>query len=199
MGPKARYLGPEVPEEDLIWQDPIPAGTTPSRQDVAHLKAKILDSGLTVAELVKAAWASASTYPQFGPSRRRQWRPRPARSAKGLGGQRSGELAKVLGVLEAIGEFDAGLGGKPVDGRCHRAGRRGGDREGGEGCRLRRQRAVHPGPRRCHRGADRRRKLRAARAVCRWFPQLPEQDQVAAETEEILVDRAQLLGLSSRK
>jgi catalase-peroxidase len=62
MGPKSRYLGPEVPDEDLIWQDPVPAGRMPSDSDVADLKRKILDSGLTVSELVKAAWASASTY-----------------------------------------------------------------------------------------------------------------------------------------
>jgi catalase-peroxidase len=64
MGPKARYLGPDVPSEDLIWQDPVPQGTTPSDGDIAELKRKILDSGLTVSELVKAAWASASTYRQ---------------------------------------------------------------------------------------------------------------------------------------
>jgi len=62
MGPKARYFGPEVPAEDLIWQDPIPVGYKPSDAEVADLKAKILASGLTVSELVKAAWASASTY-----------------------------------------------------------------------------------------------------------------------------------------
>jgi len=62
MGPKVRYLGPEVPSEDLIWQDPIPAGTAPSGADVAAFKSKILDSGLTVGQLVKTAWASASTY-----------------------------------------------------------------------------------------------------------------------------------------
>ncbi|MGP1351722.1 MAG: catalase/peroxidase HPI [Parasphingopyxis sp.] len=62
MGPKVRYLGPEVPEEDLIWQDPIPAGTEPSDGAVSDFKSKILDSGLSVSELVKAAWASASTY-----------------------------------------------------------------------------------------------------------------------------------------
>jgi len=62
MGPKVRYLGPEVPAEDLIWQDPIPAGTKPSDADVAAVKAKIADSGLTVSQLVKTAWASASTY-----------------------------------------------------------------------------------------------------------------------------------------
>ena len=62
MGPKARYQGPEVPAEDLIWQDPVPAGTAPSDADVASFKSAILGSGLTVSELVKAAWASASTY-----------------------------------------------------------------------------------------------------------------------------------------
>jgi catalase-peroxidase len=62
MGPKVRYLGPEVPSEDLIWQDPVPAGTTPSDAEIAAVKAKIADSGLTVAQLVKTAWASASTF-----------------------------------------------------------------------------------------------------------------------------------------
>ncbi len=64
MGPKARYLGPEVPAEDLIWQDPIPASQGPaiSPADVSALKAKIAAAGLSVAELVATAWASASTY-----------------------------------------------------------------------------------------------------------------------------------------
>ena len=62
MGPKARYLGPEVPAEDLIWQDPVPAGRAPSDGDVSSFKAAILDSGLSVGQLVKTAWASASTY-----------------------------------------------------------------------------------------------------------------------------------------
>ncbi|NTW65234.1 MAG: catalase/peroxidase HPI, partial [Nitrospirae bacterium] len=64
MGPKARYLGPEVPAEDLIWQDPIPAVDHPliDSRDLADLKAKVLASGLSVAELVSTAWASASTF-----------------------------------------------------------------------------------------------------------------------------------------
>ena len=62
MGPKIRYLGPEVPDEDLIWQDPVPAGTTPSDSDVSTFKSKILDAGLSVGQLVKTAWASASTF-----------------------------------------------------------------------------------------------------------------------------------------
>jgi catalase-peroxidase len=64
MGPKARYLGPEVPAEDLIWQDPVPAGRPVSDADVAAFKQKVLGSGLSVSALVKAAWASASTYRQ---------------------------------------------------------------------------------------------------------------------------------------
>lgn len=64
MGPKARYLGPEVPAEDLIWQDPIPAVDHPlvDAGDIAALKQKILGSGLSIGELVQTAWASASTY-----------------------------------------------------------------------------------------------------------------------------------------
>ncbi len=64
MGPKARYLGPEVPAEVLIWQDPIPAVNHElvDEKDIAQLKATILDAGLSVAELVSAAWASASTF-----------------------------------------------------------------------------------------------------------------------------------------
>ena len=62
MGPKARYLGPEVPEEDLIWQDPVPAGSMPSESEIADFKGKILGAGFSVGQLAKLAWASASTY-----------------------------------------------------------------------------------------------------------------------------------------
>lgn len=63
MGPKARYLGPEVPKEDLIWQDPLPAAThQPTEADIADIKARIAASGLTVSQLVSVAWASASTF-----------------------------------------------------------------------------------------------------------------------------------------
>ena len=63
LGPKSRYLGPEVPREDLIWQDPLPAAThKPTEADIADLKAKIAASGLSASELVAVAWASASTF-----------------------------------------------------------------------------------------------------------------------------------------
>ena len=64
MGPRSRYLGPEVPAEQLIWQDPVPAVDHPliDAKDIADLKAKLLASGLSVSELVSTAWASASTF-----------------------------------------------------------------------------------------------------------------------------------------
>jgi catalase-peroxidase len=64
MGPRSRYLGPEVPVEELIWQDPVPAGGHEliEEQDIANLKSKIMSSGLSVSQLVSTAWASASTF-----------------------------------------------------------------------------------------------------------------------------------------
>jgi len=117
MGPKARYLGPEVPAEDLIWQDPIPKADYAAIDsgDIAALKAKILASGLSVAELVSTAWASASTY----------------RGSDHRGGANGGrirlapqkdwdvnepaKLGKVLQVYEGIKrDFDNAGGGKKV-------------------------------------------------------------------------------------
>jgi len=101
MGPKVRYMGPEVPEETLIWQDPVPAGTTPADAEVARFKAAILGSGLTTAELVKAAWASASTYRNSdhrGGASGSRVRLAPQ---NGWAANDPDELAKVLGVIEA--------------------------------------------------------------------------------------------------
>jgi catalase-peroxidase len=104
MGPKARYLGPEVPKEDLIWQDPIPAVDHPlvDAADIADLKARILGSGLTVSELVKAAWASASTF--RGSDKRGGANGARVRLApqKNWAANDPAELAKVIGVLEGI-------------------------------------------------------------------------------------------------
>jgi catalase-peroxidase len=100
MGPKVRYLGPEVPAEDLIWQDPVPAGTMPSDAEVARFKAAILGSGLSISELVKAAWASASTYRNSdhrGGANGARVRLAPQ---KGWAANDPDELSKVLDVIE---------------------------------------------------------------------------------------------------
>lgn len=103
MGPRDRYMGPEVPEEVLIWQDPVPPGNYDlTDSDVADLKAKILDSGLSVGELVKTAWASASTYrgsDMRGGANGARVRLEPQVSWEANEPQ---ELTKVLNVLEDI-------------------------------------------------------------------------------------------------
>src|SRR3954471_12858955 len=118
MGPRARYLGPEVPAEELIWQDPVPAvdHALIDDRDAAALKANILASGLTVSQLVSTAWASASTF-------------RGSDKRGGANGARirlapqnrwevnqPAQLSKVLGTLERIQkEFNgAAAGGKKV-------------------------------------------------------------------------------------
>ncbi len=104
MGPKARYLGPEVPKEDLIWQDPIPAPKHPliNAKDETALKAKILKSGLTVSELVSTAWASASTF--RGSDKRGGANGARIRLApqKDWEVNQPAQLARVLAKLEAI-------------------------------------------------------------------------------------------------
>jgi len=115
MGPVARYLGPLVPKEKLIWQDPIPPVDHPlvDEQDVAALKAKILASGLSVSELVSTAWASASTF--RGSDKRGGANGARIRLApqKDWEVNQPAQLSKVLGKLEAIQkEFNAG--GKKV-------------------------------------------------------------------------------------
>jgi catalase-peroxidase len=102
MGPKSRYLGKDVPGEDLIWQDPIPAGTPLNDGDVAKLKAQILASGLSVAELVQTAWASASTF--RGSDKRGGANGARIRLApqKDWAANQPEQLEKVLGVLEGI-------------------------------------------------------------------------------------------------
>jgi catalase-peroxidase len=104
MGPKVRYLGPEVPAEDLIWQDPIPAATGPmiDERDVVALKQQIAASGLSVSELVSTAWASASTF--RGSDKRGGANGARIRLApqKDWEVNQPAQLAKVLGVLERI-------------------------------------------------------------------------------------------------
>ena len=100
MGPKARYLGPDVPAEDLIWQDPVPAGSTD--YDVGAVKARIADSGLSVGDMVATAWDSARTFrgsDMRGGANGARIRLAPQRDWQGNEPER---LARVLGVLEGI-------------------------------------------------------------------------------------------------
>ncbi|MFI0845052.1 catalase/peroxidase HPI [Mesorhizobium sp. IMUNJ 23232] len=118
LGPRSRYLGPEVPKEVLIWQDPVPAVDHPlvNAADVAALKAKVLESGLTVSELVGTAWASASTFrggDKRGGANGARIRLEPQKDWEV---NRPDQLAKVLKTLERI-RFEFGqeaAGGKKI-------------------------------------------------------------------------------------
>jgi len=110
MGPIARYLGPEVPSEVLIWQDPVPASTQLTAEDVATIKSQVLASGLTVSQLVSTAWASASTFrgsDKRGGANGARIRLEPQKDWEV---NNPAELATVLRVLDGIRESS----GKPV-------------------------------------------------------------------------------------
>ena len=179
MGPRARYLGPEVPAEELIWQDPIPAVNHKliDDKDIAALKAKILASGLSVSQLVSTAWASASTF--RGSDKRGGANGARIRLApqKDWEVNQPAQLAKVLKTLEGIqSEFNgAQSGGKKVSladlivlagcaGVEQAAKNAGHDGDG----------SLHAGTHGRLAGADRRRVLRRARADRGRLPQLPQ-------------------------
>jgi catalase-peroxidase len=118
MGPRERYLGPEVPAEELLWQDPIPALKHPliNAQDIASLKGKILNSGLSVPELVSTAWAAASTFrgsDKRGGANGARIRLAPQRDWEV---NQPAQLTKVLGTLEGVQSAfnSAQSGGKKV-------------------------------------------------------------------------------------
>jgi catalase-peroxidase len=117
MGPSSTYLGPEIPKEQLIWQDPIPAlnHAVVNAQDIAGLKAKLLNSGLSISELVSTAWASASTYrhsDRRGGANGARVRLLPQKNWEVNNPK---QLEKVLAVLEKIQqEFNAKSGNKKV-------------------------------------------------------------------------------------
>jgi len=116
LGPKSRYVGPDVPSEDLIWQDPIPAAPQPlvSAADVDALKQKVLASGLTVSELVATAWASAATFrgtDRRGGANGARIRLEPQR---GWEVNDPGQLSRVLTTLEGIQAEFNGAGGAQI-------------------------------------------------------------------------------------
>ncbi len=179
MGPRSRYLGPEVPKEELIWQDPVPAVDHPliNNEDVAALKAKVLASGLTVSELVGTAWASASTFrggDKRGGANGARIRLTPAKDWEV---NQPAQLAKVLKVLEGIqSEFNKEREWRQesLTGRPDRAGGQRRCGAGGEGGRPHGDRAVYAGPHGRLAGADRGCRLQRPRAARRRFPQLPQ-------------------------
>jgi hypothetical protein len=200
MGPRARYLGPEVPAEQLLWQDPVPAvdHKLVDDKDIAALKAKILASGLTVADLVSTAWASASTFrgsDKRGGANGARIRLSPQ---KDWPVNEPAKLSKVLTSLEAIRtEFNKGVGWQEgFARRSDRSRRLRGCRRGGEERRSSRDGAVHPRPHGRLSGADGCRVLRGTRAGRGWISQLPEGGTCPHRPRNCCIDRAQLLTLT---
>ena len=179
MGPRARYLGPEVPAEELIWQDPIPAVSHPliDEQDIASLKGRILSSGLSVSQLVSTAWASASTF--RGSDKRGGANGARIRLApqKDWEVNQPPELAKVLRVLEGIQREFNGCSLRRQEGlacRPDRSGRLRRRRAGREEGRSRCDGPLLAGTHGCPAGADRCGLVRRARTDRRRLPQLPQ-------------------------
>jgi catalase-peroxidase len=174
---RVRYLGPLVPKEELIWQDPIPAVDHPliGEQDIAALKAKILASGLSFRSSSRPPGLGLDL-PRLRQARRRQRRAHSPRAAEGLGGQPAGAAREGAQKLEGIQkEFrrQESLARRPDRSRRQRRRRKG--REEG---RPRREGSLRAGPHGRIAGADRRRILRAARADRRRLPQLPPLGQL---------------------
>lgn len=189
MGPKARYFGPEVPEEELIWQDPVPAGST--GYDVDALKAKIADSGLSVSELVATAWDSARTFrgSDFrGGANGARIRLAPQ---KDWAGNEPDRLAKVLSVLEPL----AAAAGASIADTIVLAGN--------VGVELAAKAAGHDLtlPFKAGRGDATQEQTDVAsfdvlEPVADGFRNWQKQDY-AVSAEEMMLDRAQLMGLSA--
>jgi catalase-peroxidase len=201
MGPKARYLGPDVPAEDLIWQDPVPTADHPlvGEAEIAALKGKILSSGLSVAELVETAWASAATFrnsDKRGGANGARIRLAPQ---KDWAVNKPAQLARVLKVLEGIkADFDrTAQGGKKISLAdlivlAGSAGVEKAARDAGHDVTM----PFVPGR------TDASQELTDAES---FEPLEPKAEgfrnylsvRFSVPTEELLVDRAQLLGLSA--
>ncbi len=179
MGPRVRYLGAEVPEEVLLWQDPIPEVDHPlvDAGDIAALKAKILELGPVRLRAGLDRLGLGLDLPRLGQAGRRERRPHPARAAEGLGGQRAGAARQgarnagghPAGVQRRRRRRQEGFAGRPD--RARRVRRR---REGGASRRARRRGSLHSRADGRLAGADGRRDVRRARAAGRRVPQLPQ-------------------------
>ena len=201
MGPRARYLGPEVPQEDLIWQDPIPPVNHPlvDDRDVAALEAQVLASGLTVAELVTTAWASASTF--RGSDKRGGANGARIRLApqKDWEVNQPAQLAKVLAKLETIqNDFNrAQTGGKRVSLAdliviAGNAGIAKAAKDGGHAVKV----PFTPGRMDASQDQTDVESFAVLEPIVDGFRNY-EKDRYAVSAEELLVDRAQLLTLTA--
>ncbi len=189
MGPKARYIGPEVPAEDLIWQDPVPAG--PTDYDVAALKAKISASGLSVGEMVATAWDSARTFrgsDMRGGANGARLRLAPQ---KDWAGNEPERLARVLGVLEPI----AAATGASIADVIVLAGNMGVEeaaRAAGHDIQV----PFAPGRGDATEAMTDAESFESLEPLADGFRNWLKQDY-AVQPEELLLDRAQLLGLTA--
>lgn len=199
MGPIARYLGPLVPGEELIWQDPIPKATQSSidDKDVADLKAKLLTSGLSVSELVSTAWASASTFrgsDKRGGANGARIRLAPQKDWEVNQPQ---QLAKVLGQLEAIqaefnqsGSKQVSLADLIVLGGC--AGIEQAAKDAGFSVTV----PFTPGRADATQEQTDVESFDVLKPIADGFRNYVA-DGIAMRSEDLLVDRAQLMGLSA--
>ena len=203
MGPKLRYLGPEVPAEELIWQDPIPPVTHPlvDAADIAALKAKILAAGLTTAQLVSTAWASACDLPRLRQARRGQRGAHPPGAAEGLGGERAGQAGHGAGEARrgSSATFNgSAVGGKRVSladlivlGGC--AAVEQAAQQAGQAVTV----PFAPGPHRCLGRSRPMRSPSRCSSRSRTGSATTSRRTTASRAEELLLDRAQLLKLTA--
>ena len=195
-----RYLGPEVPAEDLIWQDPIPGRRSRTDRCQGHCRPQGQDPGLRPVHLGAGLHrlGLGVHLPRLGQARRRQRRAHSPGAAEGLGGQPAAAAGQGAAPWKASSRRSTrATGGKKVSladlivlGGCAAI------EAGGQGGRAQGEGALHAGPHRRLAGADGRGLLRRARAQGGWLPQLPEEG-LTVPAEEMLVDRAQLLTLSA--
>ena len=178
MGPIARYLGPLVPKETLIWQDPIPAVDHPADRRAGHRRAEGEDSRLRpvgVAACLDRMGVGVDV-PRLRQARRREWRAHSSQPAEGLGGQPAGRTQD--GPAEARSDPE-GVRQEGFACRPDRSRRLCGGRKGRQGRRRRREGALHAGAHGCVAGSDRRRVLCPARAAGRRLPQLCQRQEAS--------------------
>ncbi|MEZ5864703.1 MAG: catalase/peroxidase HPI [Geminicoccaceae bacterium] len=188
MGPKARYIGPDVPAEDLIWQDPVPAG--PTGYDVAAVKAAIAASGLSLADMVTTAWDSARTYrgsDMRGGANGARIRLAPHKDWEG---NEPARLARVLGVLEGI----AAQHGASVADVIVLAGNVGG--AGGEGRGLPVEVPFAPGRGDATEAMTDADSFAPLEPIHDGYRNWLQRDYIVSP-EELLLDRTQLMGLTA--